>query len=295
VLEIFLERLRQGARTGTFPDALPDLPARFRGRPFIDAERCPAAAGDGCRCCLEVCPAHAIYREEDGLSLDMGLCSFCGECARACPKGAIIFTVDWRLASTVREALIVRPARYCAPSLPGGGLPASHGLPGGTDGRRYVLPESPITPVTARDRSLARSFRLRQVTAAGCGACEADLNVLTTLVYDMGRFGIDFVASPRHADAIALTGPVSRNMRQALEDCRAAMPSPSCVIAVGACAISGGLFRDPAASVALSAGIQEGAPPHMPVDLFIPGCPPHPCTTLDALLRFLGKKTPPLD
>jgi Ni,Fe-hydrogenase III small subunit len=159
------------------------------------------------------------------------------------------------------------------------------------DSRRFVFPELPVSPVTELDDSLAKSFRLRQVTAAGCGACEADLNVLTTLVFDMARFGADFVASPRHADAVALTGPVPRNMRGALEDCRAAMPLPHFIIAVGACAVSGGLFRCPALPSGRAADAVQGASPHAAVSLFIPGCPPHPYTTLDALLRFLGRKT----
>jgi Ni,Fe-hydrogenase III small subunit len=128
-----------------------------------------------------------------------------------------------------------------------------------------------------------RSFKLRQVSAGGCNACEADSNVLGTPAWDMGRFGIQFVASPRHADGLLITGPVTANMRLALEKTYEAVPEPRMVIACGACAISGGPYIDhPETS--------NGASSILPVDLFIPGCPPHPLTILDSLLRFLGRK-----
>ena len=115
-----------------------------------------------------------------------------------------------------------------------------------------------------------------------CRACEADSNVLGTPAWDMGRFGIGFVASPRHADGLPITGPVTGNMRLALEKTYAAVPDPEVVIAVGACAISGGPYAGHAEQYNDAASI-------VPVDLFIPGCPPHPLTTLDGRLCFLGR------
>lgn len=127
-----------------------------------------------------------------------------------------------------------------------------------------------------------RSLKLRQVSAGGCNACEADTNVLNTPVFDLSRFGIQFVASPRHADGILVTGPISRNMREALIKTYEATPEPKIVIAVGVCAISGGIFStSPEASKGLDSII--------PVDLYIPGCPPHPWTILDGLLRLIGR------
>ena len=124
-----------------------------------------------------------------------------------------------------------------------------------------------------------RSLQLRQVSAAGCNACEADLNVLATPFFDLARFGINFVASPRHSDAIVVTGPVSRNMKTALLTTYEAMPDPKVVIAVGSCTISGGPFLG-------SPEITEGLDTILPVDLFIPGCPPHPLTNLHAFLTY---------
>ena len=127
-----------------------------------------------------------------------------------------------------------------------------------------------------------RSLRLRQVSAGGCAACEADTNVLGTIGWDLSRFGIQFVASPRHADGLLVTGPVSRNMELALRKTWDAVSDPRIVIAVGACAISGGPFAG-------HPEVRDGAGAVLPVDLFIPGCPPHPLTILDGMLRLLGR------
>lgn len=285
MLDIIRERLRQKHRTVAFPHSLPGLPPLFRGRPFIEAGCCDGAQGLVCDLCSQTCPVGAITREGTAPVLDMGTCIFCGACARACPRQALVFTTDWRLASTVRDALRIRPAEY----VPADGRWISQSLPYQPD-RFFRLPELPLAPAEAAGGAFARSFRLRQVTAAGCGACEADLNVLSTVVFDLPRFGMDFVASPRHADGLALTGPVPRNMREALIKCHNAMASPKAVIAVGACAISGGMFRT--LPDGASEQRAEGALPHMSVDLYIPGCPPHPYTSLDGLLRFIGRAVP---
>ena len=128
-----------------------------------------------------------------------------------------------------------------------------------------------------------KSLHIRQVSAGGCAACELDFNVLGTLAWDMGRFGIKVVASPRHADAVLVTGPVSLNMQTALQKTYDAMGDPKLVIACGACAISGGIYQT-------SGKVCAGAEKMLPVDLYVPGCPPHPATLLEALVRFIGRR-----
>jgi Ni,Fe-hydrogenase III small subunit len=140
--------------------------------------------------------------------------------------------------------------------------------------------------VDEKSRSLfGRSLRLRQVSAGGCSGCEAELNASGNIQFDLSRFGIQFVASPRHADGIVVTGPVTENMLLALQKTYEATPAPKLVVAVGACAISGGVFRG---SPVVNGGA-DGAIPGVPVDLYVPGCPPHPITVLDGLLRLLGR------
>jgi Ni,Fe-hydrogenase III small subunit/NAD-dependent dihydropyrimidine dehydrogenase PreA subunit len=249
--KILRTRLRQGMRTIAFPAAPPALPDRFRGAPALDPSRCP----EGCAACVEACPTQALSTQGGAdLRLDLGRCLFCTDCVEACPEGAIEFTRDWRMATRRREDLVV-------------------------DERALRLAEA----LQTRTRRLfGRSLKLRQVSAGGCNACEADVNVLGTVVFDLGRFGIQFVASPRHADGLLITGALSRNMRLALEKTWAAVPEPKLVIAVGACAISGGPYLD-------HPEVLNGVEGTLPVDLYIPGCPPHPVTILDGLLRLLGR------
>jgi Ni,Fe-hydrogenase III small subunit/Pyruvate/2-oxoacid:ferredoxin oxidoreductase delta subunit len=226
------------------------LPDRYRGAPSLDASRCR----EGCRACVEACPTDALRVDERGPRLDLGRCLFCAECAAQCPGEAIHFGQDHRMATRSRGDLLVRDR----------GVPLAQAL----DERLR--------------RIYGRSLRLRQVSAGGCNACEADVNVLSTVVFDLSRFGIQFVASPRHADGLLVTGALTRNMQLALEKTYAAVPKPCFVIAVGACAISGGPFVD-------HPEVGNGIEGKLPIDLYVPGCPPHPLTILDGVLRLLGR------
>jgi Ni,Fe-hydrogenase III small subunit/NAD-dependent dihydropyrimidine dehydrogenase PreA subunit len=253
--DTFLHRLRRGCETLNYPEgSAPALPDRHGGGLRVDILRCAA----DCRACVPVCPTEAITRPAGrSVALDLGRCLFCAECVEACPTGAIRQTRDHRLAAGSRQDLVL-----------------------GDNGKEQVRLAGALE---ARLLGLfGRSLKLRQVSAGGCNACEADTNVLGTIGWDLGRFGIQFVASPRHADGLLVTGPVSANMAVAVQKTYAAVPEPKIVIAVGACAIAGGPFVG-------HAQVKGGAASLLPVDLFIPGCPPHPLTILDGLLRLVGR------
>jgi Ni,Fe-hydrogenase III small subunit/NAD-dependent dihydropyrimidine dehydrogenase PreA subunit len=246
-----LESIRSRARTGKITVALPagDLPAPFRGMPVIgEAFRTGGVAA----ACAAACATGAIDPEEK--TVDLGRCVFCGLCEEACGSEGIRFSRDPRLPWGKREHLVL-----------GGPKPGD------------------TTASPALRSLLGRSLHLREVSAGGCNGCDLEAQAFGNPIFDLQRFGIDFVASPRHADGLLITGPVSKNMREALLKTYEAVAEPRIVIAIGACAASGGIFRD-------SYAVENGVGGVLPVDLFIPGCPPHPLTLLHAILGFLGKE-----
>jgi Ni,Fe-hydrogenase III small subunit/Zn ribbon nucleic-acid-binding protein len=245
MLNTLKNRYEQGCRTSTYPKTTITLPEDYCGLPMVSQDAPDEIAAQ----CAAACPQDAI--DAQARSIDMGRCVFCGHCERLSGGQFVSFTRNFEISTATREHLMTK-----------GSLPvlAQHA-------KQHFK------------KLFGRSLQLRQVSAAGCNACEADLNVLATPFFDLARFGINFVASPRHADAAVVTGPVSRNMKTALMQTYEALPAPKVVIAVGSCTISGGPFRG-------SPEITEGLEQLLPVDLFIPGCPPHPLTNLHAFLNY---------
>jgi Ni,Fe-hydrogenase III small subunit len=244
------ESIRKRVRTGKVTIGLPagNLPAPFRGLPVIgDAFR----SGNIAETCAKACATGAIDPEEK--TIDLGRCVFCGLCEEACGGEGIRFSQDPRLPCGTREHLV----------LEGQELPA-------------------LTAAPNIRSLLGRSLHLREVSAGGCNGCDLEAQALGNPIFDLQRFGVDFVASPRHADGLLVTGPVSKKMREALVKTYEAIAEPRIVIAIGACAASGGIFRG-------SYAVENGVGSVLPVDLFIPGCPPHPLTLLYGILRFLGR------
>lgn len=224
-------------------------PELFRGRPELDESKCKA----GCSECADACPSNAITLNP--LSIDLGRCTFCPACESACPQDVIKFTNDFRLASSSREKLIIK------------------------SGIKNIRPEAASKMIK---KYFGRSLKLRSVSAAGCNGCELELNALGNVNFDMGRYGIDFVASPRHADGIVITGPISNEMAQPLLEAYEAVPEPKIVILSGSCAISGGIFEG-------SPSLNRSFLKDHKIDLYIPGCPPHPLTFISGLLDWLER------
>ncbi|MBI2277973.1 MAG: NADH:ubiquinone oxidoreductase [Dechloromonas sp.] len=223
-------------------------PIGFRGKPVIGASPCPTA----CTACVAACPSRAITL--DPVRIDMGRCVLCADCESLCPATKIGFNNDFKLAATSREALSISSDH---PDI------------------------DPLAVSAALHKRYGRSLKLRSVSAGGCNGCEMEINALSNVNFDLGRYGIDMVASPRHADGLVLSGPISRNMANALLIAWNAIPEPKLVIAVGACAISGGIFAD--CNEVDRAFLDKFKP-----TLYVPGCPSHPLTFISGILDLLG-------
>jgi Ni,Fe-hydrogenase III small subunit len=226
------------------------LPHRFRGRPVITAQQADVATEGS----TPVSEALSGRRHPNLPVIDLGRSVFAPEETQHLEGQTVSFTQDYRMATSSRSALVTSD----------GEIELAHAL----DHRMRRL--------------FGRSLRFRLVAAGSCGGCEAELAALSNVVFDMARFGIQFVASPRHADGLVIAGAISANMREPLERTYEAVPDPRIVVAVGACAISGGVFAG-------SERVLDGVPASIPVDLWVPGCPPHPLTVLDGFLRLLGR------
>lgn len=227
-----------------------DVPGVFRGRPVITTAEVDEAA------LVDLCPTEAIAANP--ISIDLGKCTFCGECMFACP-GKISFTKDYHIATNRRDSLIVKA---------------------GDEAPIALDPDAVRSEIR---RLFGRSLKLREVSAGGDASTEMELNATGNVNFDIGRFGIDFVASPRHADGIVLSGPISENMAEPFLEAYHAVPDPKILILAGTDAISGGIF---AGSPALNRSVLDG----LHVDLYVPGNPVHPLTFVNGVLSMLGRK-----
>jgi Ni,Fe-hydrogenase III small subunit/ferredoxin len=251
VLSAFLFAVQQ--RHVTDAANFPDLPDGAKGLPCLTSEPC---LGETCNRCVQACPTGAItIAEEAGLpsvALDRGLCVTCGACVESCPTKTIVHDRSTRTAVRHRSDLVLRqtPERADMELLP--------------------MTEAPFR----------RSVDIREVST-GCNATDLEVAATTNPIFDCSRFGIHFVASPRFADVLLVTGPVGKAMREPLLRCFDAMAEPRIVIAVGTCAISGGLHRGGYAEA-------NGVTPHLQVAAFVPGCPPHPWSIIHGILLAIG-------
>jgi Ni,Fe-hydrogenase III small subunit/ferredoxin len=250
--------LLEGKQTAPWPLADgADGQRDFLGMPRYHPTHCTEA----CEACADVCPTRAITMRSHGadggppgrLDIDYGRCVVCQLCTEACPTGALIPSSDWAFGTRNRDDLIWRdpakePAADTAPSRSG----------------------------------FRRSLHIRHVDAGSCNGCESELQALNNPFYNLHRLGIFFTASPRFADLLLVTGPVTYAMRRPLQTTYDAMPRPRWVMAVGTCAVSGGIAEG---GYAANHGL-EGV---IPVDVYLPGCPPNPAAIMHALMMFLNR------
>ncbi len=265
MLRIVMNALRTGVVTTRYPAEPSVPPARFRGAPLLrPGAGLPPPA---------VCPAGALSERLDPgrgrrVALDLGRCVFCGRCGEDPWAGSVTMGQDFELAARCRADMRIEVVAD-SPAVPSAGVshdPAAEAARASSEIRRV----------------LGRSLHLRHLDAGSCNACDWELSALLNPVYDVRRLGIDFVASPRHADGVVVTGPVTRNLETAVRRTIEAVPDPRVVIAVGACAASGGIFGEGYASAG-------GVDRVLPVDVYIPGCPPRPEAIIFGILVAVGR------
>ena len=278
MFKILQKTVSTGIVTVNYPAKPAKISERFRGRPSFDFDKWKDA-----RPAAEVCPTGAISLSEKGdsqkVTVDYGLCVFCGLCAEATSDQAVRISQEFELATSDRRNLVLT-AEYTL------NADRTHRRLRRVD-RQLVNAETAIENLGQKAREaiqkiLGRSLAIREVDAGSCNGCELEIVALNNPVHDIERFGIQFVASPRHADMLLVTGPVTRNMELALLKTYRAMAEPKVVVAVGACGISGGIFGENYASLG-------GVDKVLPVDVYIPGCPPRPQALLHGILLAVGR------
>ena len=278
MFKILQKTVSTGTVTLNYPTEAARISQHFRGRPHFDFEKWKDARG-----AAEVCPTGAICVADEGdsrmVTVDYGLCVFCGLCAEASSDQAVRMTQEFELATTDRNKLVLT-AEYVL------NADRTHRKLRKVN-RQSVSADTDVESLGRRTREtiqkvLRRSLAIREVDAGSCNGCEVEIVALNNPIHDIERFGIHFVASPRHADLLLVTGPVSRNMELALLKTYRAMAEPKVVVAVGACGISGGIFGINYASLG-------GVNKVLPVDVYVPGCPPRPQALLHGILLAVGR------
>jgi len=261
MFDILKKSLSAGVVTEPYPSQIAPSSAA-RGEPDISG-----ATMEDVRCAAEACPTGALAVESSKTTLSLDKCVFCGMCAEAGPSIRMTNRVE---LAAFRKTDLLRTAPF------GGPNPAPQST-------RIEAPDQLGGRLRAEiQRLFGGSLHIREVDAGSCNGCEIEIGGLNSPIYDIERFGIHFVASPRHADMLLVTGPVTRNMELALRKTHLAMPGPGLVVAVGACGCSGGIFGKNYASLG-------GVDSVLPVDVFIPGCPPSPVALLHGILLAIGK------
>ena len=278
MLRAILKSLRTGVVTTRYPEVTTPPPDAFRGALNLGVGARFAALPPP-----SVCPVGAISAQPadapSRLAIDYGRCVFCGVCAEPARESALEIGREFELAARSRGDLVVE----IRDDGEGGAVFAEDSGSGSLRGS--ADPSGRVADEVAAEirRTLGRSLQLRHLDAGSCNGCDWELTALLNPVYDVRRLGIDFVASPRHADGVIVTGSVTRNLEQAVRRTWEAVPEPRIVIAVGACAISGGI---PGRSYASLGGAAEV----LPVDVFVPGCPPRPEAIIFGILTALGRR-----
>jgi Ni,Fe-hydrogenase III small subunit/formate hydrogenlyase subunit 6/NADH:ubiquinone oxidoreductase subunit I len=278
MFKILQRTIATGIVTKAYPAEPAQVSAHFRGRPHFDFERWQDAQP-----AADVCPTGAISLRDEGDSrrviVDYGLCVFCGLCAEASSDQAVLITEEFELATPNRHNLILTAGYTLNPDRTHRRLETVRGGSGNVEADAESVGQKARETI---HKVLGRSLAIREVDAGSCNGCEVEIVALNNPIHDIERFGIQFVASPRHADMLLVTGPVTRNMELALLKTYRAMPEPKVVVAVGACGISGGIFGENYASLG-------GVDKVLPVDVYIPGCPPRPQALLYGILLAVGR------
>lgn len=277
MFKILQKTVSTGIVTVNYPGEPAKISERFRGRPSFDFDKWKDA-----RAAAEVCPTGAISLRDKGhsrsVTVDYGLCVFCGLCAETSSDQAVRITQEFELATSDRRNLVLT-AEYAL------NADGTHRVLRKVNRRSLDTQTDEDIGKKMRDaihKVLRRSLAIREVDAGSCNGCELEIVALNNPIFYLERFGIQFVASPRHADMLLVTGPVTRNMELALLKTYRAMAEPKVVVAVGACGISGGIFGENYASLG-------GVNKVLPVDVYIPGCPPRPQALLHGILLAVGR------